>query len=412
MKLSRIRAIMVGIPCCMAVLAGCGDISGKPIELTRTSCEMMEGESATVYALAEEEGKVTWTSSDESVAAVNGGEIVGKKAGTATVTATVGEASAECQVTVTGEEKAATYLQAVENGYYLEMNNTDGVKTQFVLCTKDADGNVTEETPENLQYEMYNKQIASVDENGVIRPLEPGPTTMTVTSGDASCSVEVVVSTKLINNTEDWLTVLNSTNNLSDYYYLTQNLDFSGVNYSGIGTGATAEAENCFRGTIDGGNHSISNVTIGSGGIFGPLLDAKIKNLELKNVTLSSGVGLAPSISGNGTAFENLSIELNYKGGSSGNILAQAVDGCGSMEQCLVTIVSAGSGIKAAGSISEAFTAKNTAVVCGQTTLENAPEGMEAYANRMDAIWAINSTKLFGSDWTYNMNGLPTLNTK
>lgn len=410
MKISRIKAIVIGIPFCMVALTGCGNSSNTatPIVLTTDSVSLNEGDTELVYALTEDAGKVEWTSSDENVASVEDGEILGKQAGTSIITATFGKDTAQCKVVVAGDENEGTYLKAKSNGYYLEKGNKKGIETKFVLCKTDKDGNVTEETATDLKYEMYNKQIASVDENGVIKPLSVGPTSMTVTSGEISCSVDVVVSTKLISTPKDWLEVVSSTDNLDGYYYVTKNLDFSGVSYSGISTGKAIEADKCFRGTIDGGNHTISNIKAAN--IFGSLLDAKIKNISFNNVTLS-GSGIAANISGNGISFENMFIGLNYQG-SGKTILADTVDGCGSIEKCLVTVENGGNSLKLAGSISDDFTAANMAVVNGSGLSGKYPKGINVFENKMDAIWKINQSKMFGSDWDYNIGNLPVMMSK
>lgn len=79
------------------------------IRLDKDSLELMEGESATLTATVTPAGQtVTWSSSDPSVATVEGGVVTAVKAGTATITAKAGEASATCQVTVQAKEDPGT----------------------------------------------------------------------------------------------------------------------------------------------------------------------------------------------------------------------------------------------------------------------------------------------------------------
>lgn len=402
MNVKRLTTMMIGVPLLIASLSGCGEKQGKAIELTKTSCEMIEGETTIVYALTEEAGKVNWSSSDESVASVENGEILGKKAGNATITATFGNETVECSVVIHANATEGTILCSKEEGYYLEAKDKKGLQTQFVLQTTDAQGNVTEEDPADLQYEMYNKQIATVDEKGVIHPLSVGPTTLTVTSGEFTCSVEVVISTKLIQSTKDWLDVIKETDNLDGYYYVTENLNFNGVAYNAVGKAAATDAKDCFRGTIDGGNHKVKNIT-SSGSIFGPLLDAKISNLSFENVSLG-GAGLAPSISGNGATFSNLFVDLKK---ASKAIVTGNLIGCGSMEKCLFQVQTGG--LLIAGNTNDEFAVKDTAVVCAGSKPKQIPEGMEVFTTKMDAVWAINSKKMLGSSWEYTVDSLPTL---
>lgn len=66
---------------------------------------VVEFETVTLTYELVGEGEIVWTSSDEGIATVANGVVTGVKAGTATITATVGSAQATCAVTVT----ATTY---------------------------------------------------------------------------------------------------------------------------------------------------------------------------------------------------------------------------------------------------------------------------------------------------------------
>ena len=70
-----------------------------------------------------------------------------------------------------------------------------------------------------------------------------------------------------------------------------KDIDLAGINWTPIGT-----TTNYFRGTFDGGNHTISNMTIDVNtpeidqfvGLFGAVKNAEIKNLTLKNVNITA----------------------------------------------------------------------------------------------------------------------------
>lgn len=109
--------------------------------LDRTRGDMPAGETGEIhvnpipwnYRLDE----VTWTSSDESVAVVNNGKVTGVAAGTAIITASVGDISAECVVNVVeiqGEIYAYNYYTAnVGSGDLRHMDLTDVTDSHYVM---------------------------------------------------------------------------------------------------------------------------------------------------------------------------------------------------------------------------------------------------------------------------------------
>lgn len=92
-----------------ATLTSCGDkppvTSSTPVDDVSISLNetatISEFDKLKLTATVVGEGDVVWTTSDPSIVTVEDGTIYGVKAGTATVTATIGEKSASCQVTVT-----------------------------------------------------------------------------------------------------------------------------------------------------------------------------------------------------------------------------------------------------------------------------------------------------------------------
>lgn len=95
------------------ILASCGgndatsSVQEASITLTQTSLTLEAYQETTIeYTLKNVEGTVTWTSSNPTVATVDNGKISTLKAGTATITAAVGDLSASCQVTVTALAQA------------------------------------------------------------------------------------------------------------------------------------------------------------------------------------------------------------------------------------------------------------------------------------------------------------------
>ena len=91
------------------------DVHATGIELDQKEASVQVGSTVTLNAIltpADSTDTVSWGSSDETVATVNGGVVAGLKEGTATITAVVGEYSASCVVTVTKATGAISKVEA------------------------------------------------------------------------------------------------------------------------------------------------------------------------------------------------------------------------------------------------------------------------------------------------------------
>lgn len=84
-------------------LASCEKNDLKGISLSKKSLTLTVGETETLKANldpADAKAQVAWSSSDEAVASVKDGVVTAVAPGSATITATAGEFSAKCEVTV------------------------------------------------------------------------------------------------------------------------------------------------------------------------------------------------------------------------------------------------------------------------------------------------------------------------
>ena len=111
------------------------------ISIDRVSMKLLKGESMTLSAEVTPEDAmdaVTWSSSDASVATVDqNGNVTAVGAGTATITATAGDYSATCEVTVTKQVSLVTltdgvyYMKNVGAGLFLTGGNAWGTQGTF-----------------------------------------------------------------------------------------------------------------------------------------------------------------------------------------------------------------------------------------------------------------------------------------
>lgn len=153
------------------------------ITLDKQSVGLTVGDEETLVATIVPQGTkaAVFTSSDETVATVDkNGKIVAVKAGTATITATVGKLSASCEVTVYNKVTAIT-LDVETLAMY------SGETHALVVTTTPA------EAIRKATFATLDQNVATVDANGVITAVGGGTTTITATIDDVTANVTVNV---------------------------------------------------------------------------------------------------------------------------------------------------------------------------------------------------------------------------
>ena len=164
-------------------------ISVMDITLSQDAATLTEGETlylnATVSPSNTTDNTVTWSSSNTAVAVVdNNGKVIAMSEGRAAITATVGDKSAMCIVTVEKKDIAVSSITLSQNATTL----TEG-ETLFLTATV-SPSNATDQT---VTWNSSNTNVATVDNNGKVKAIAEGYAIITATAGDkqATCTVTV-----------------------------------------------------------------------------------------------------------------------------------------------------------------------------------------------------------------------------
>ncbi len=161
------------------------------VTLNATSVSVREGESTTLKATVAPSNAtnklVTWTSSNEAVATVGGGNVIGVSKGTATITAkTSNGKTATCKVTVTENTSIVKPTGITLNKSSLELMS--GETGQLSATVKPADA-----TNKTVTWSSDNTAVATVG-NGTVTAVGEGTATITASTFNgfsASCTVTV-----------------------------------------------------------------------------------------------------------------------------------------------------------------------------------------------------------------------------
>ena len=192
----NVTAVSVGEA---TITAACGDKSAtckvtvspvlaESIALDKTELSLTIGASAKLAATVLPENvtdkTVTWTTSDASVATVDAeGNVTAVSVGEATITATCGEKSATCKVTVSPVLAESIALDKTE----LSLTIGATVKLMATVLPEDV-------TDKTVAWSTSDASVATVDVEGNVTAVSVGEATITAACGDKSATCKVTVS--------------------------------------------------------------------------------------------------------------------------------------------------------------------------------------------------------------------------
>lgn len=165
-------------------------VEATGISLSHSNISINESEGFTLTATVSPGNAtnktVTWSSSNTNVATVNNGKVIGKTAGTATITATTNNGkTASCTVKVVKPVVAVTGLSLNANNITIDTGKT------YTLKATVSPGNATNKT---VIWSSSNTNVATVN-SGKVTGKTAGTATITATTNNgktASCTVKVV----------------------------------------------------------------------------------------------------------------------------------------------------------------------------------------------------------------------------
>lgn len=266
------------------------------ISLNVNAYALTEDETFTIAATTNSTDVIKWTSSSPEVASVSSqGRVIAKTAGETTITATVGNVSDSCRVQVVADNAQATIKLAQTT---LRLSAASGaMQIQGTVVGGDSQQTLAEA---GATYETDNASVATVSADGTVTPMSVGSTLVFVSANGRTKTVAVEVYTMLVSTAEDWNAMLGLPGDLAARFYVTNDIDFSGVTYNAkTNNGGDVLLSQSFCGSLDGGGHAIRNVTfdgsVSSQSMFGTMVGCTLTNIAFSNIhfTASGAAGLA-----------------------------------------------------------------------------------------------------------------------
>lgn len=174
-------------------LSSSGRVKVMPIKtgsltLTPTKVELTMGESVLIKAEVLPENvtdkTIKWKSSNEKIAAVSDdGMVEAVGLGKVTITATSGEATATCEVSVSPIK--------VEKIILSEQTLTLDIGSDVILSAEIKPDDATDKT---IIWSSENDDVATVSDKGLVSAVGVGEVIITATSGDVTATCEVTVN--------------------------------------------------------------------------------------------------------------------------------------------------------------------------------------------------------------------------
>lgn len=266
------------------------------ISLSVNAYALTEDETFTIAATTNSTDVIKWTSSSPEVASVSSqGRVIAKTAGETTITATVGDVSDSCRVQVVADNAQTTIKLAQTT---LRLSAASGaMQIQGTVVGGDSQQTLAEA---GATYETDNASVATVSADGTVTPMSVGSTLVFVSANGRTKTVAVEVYTMLVSTAEEWNAMLGLPGDLAARFYVTNDIDFSGVTYNAkTNNGGDVLLSQSFCGSLDGGGHTISNVTfdsaVSSQSLFGTMVGCTLTNIAFSNIhfTASGAAGLA-----------------------------------------------------------------------------------------------------------------------
>ena len=208
------------------------DLVKVTVSLDKTTASVYTGKTVALKTTAnDKDTAVTFVSDNTAVATVSStGVVTGVKAGTATITASCGNATATCTVTV---KNGTVKLDKTAASVYVG-------KTVTVKATATPSATV--------KYTSSNTAVATVSSTGVVKGIKAGTATITATAGSAkaTCTVTVKNGTVKLNRTTatvytgKTVTVKATTTPAATVKYTSSNPKIATVSSTGVVKGVKA----------------------------------------------------------------------------------------------------------------------------------------------------------------------------